>query len=65
MLVFSTPLVNYRPSKLPAGSPAPPSLCEKVQGDVFIHCVRERGPQTDKHQPPRTFAGKYLRKADI
>ncbi len=43
-----------------------------------IHCVFDpdseptkllykegRGPQTDKHLPPSTVAGKFLRKADI
>jgi hypothetical protein len=27
--------------------------------------VWDWGPQTDKHLPPSTFAGKFLRKADI
>jgi hypothetical protein len=25
----------------------------------------DRGPQTDKHLPPSTFTGQFLRKADI
>jgi hypothetical protein len=44
MLVFSTPLVNYRPSNLLPGSPPPPSspsLGENVQG--YIQCVTGGG----------------------
>ncbi len=34
---------------------------------VFIQCVTwgGPGPQTDKHLPPSTFTGKFLRNADI
>jgi len=71
MLVFSIPLVNYRHSNLVAGSftPLPPFPVGISTGDhVCTHTVcnggRGSGAQTDKHMPPSTFTGQFLRKAD-
>jgi hypothetical protein len=41
----------------------------RAQVHVYIQCVAEgrrgSGPQIDKHLPPSTFTGQFLRKADI
>ncbi len=50
MLVFSTPLVNQRPSNLLAGWP-PPLPCVSHGGMYF---------QTEKHLPPNPFSGQFL-----
>jgi hypothetical protein len=72
MLVFSAPLVNYRPSNLLSGSPtpSPPLPCvNKCRECIHTMCTRggggDRGYQTDKYLPPSTFTGQFLRKADI
>ncbi len=54
----------------PPPFPRPCVNTQKVQGYVFIQCVTgwgrgSGGPQTDKHLPPSTFTGNFLRKADI
>jgi hypothetical protein len=62
MLVFSTPLVNYRPSNLLTGTSIPPLPCvNKYRGTYLqIVCNRggregvDRGPQTDEHLPPNS-----------
>jgi hypothetical protein len=72
MLVFSTPLMNKRPSNLLTGSPTPPPppFVNTYRRVYCIHTVcnggggADRGSQTDKHVPPSTFTGKFLRKAD-
>jgi hypothetical protein len=71
LLIF----VNLRPSNLLTGSPTyPPSAlpCVSVSTGVCIHTVcsgrgkgEDRRPHTDKHLPPSTFIGTFLRKDDI
>jgi hypothetical protein len=78
VLVFSTPLVNYRSAPLTFSlvhlPPHPLSLCEKYRGTCiqFIRCVTAywgwgggAAGASDKHLPPSTFTGQFLRKAYI
>jgi hypothetical protein len=69
---YMNPSCELAPIYLLTGLPTPPPhtfpvwVSTKVY--VFIQCVTgggDRGPQTDKHLPPSTFTGKFLRKADI
>jgi hypothetical protein len=67
MLVFSTPLGNYRSAHLSLSlvhlPPLPVSISTGVH--VFIQCVTGGkgglGPQTDKHLPPSTYIFKKSR----
>ncbi len=71
MLVFSAPLVNYRPSNLLSGSPtpSPPPFPVRISaGNVFIQCVTTgevEGIGGIRHLPPSIFTGQFLGKADI
>jgi hypothetical protein len=70
MMVFSTPLVYWRPSNLLTDSSTPPPFPVWISTGVHVFIQpatggRDRGPQTDKHLPPSTFTGQFLRKAVI
>jgi hypothetical protein len=67
MLLFSTPLVNYCATLTFSlvHLPPPPLPCVNKYGEyVFIHCITGGGV-SDRHLPPSTFTGRFLRKADI
>ncbi len=63
MLIFSTPLLNMRPSNLLTGSPTPPPPnlpCVNKYRGTCSHAVCDRGGlmQITKHLPPSTFSEK-------
>jgi hypothetical protein len=60
MLVFSEESIlrSYTLYISPEAEPTKLLFCPKQKPEG-------RGPQTDKHLPPSTFTGQFLRKADI